>query len=386
MPDTPSPADRADLSNWRTPPFSRWAFRNVRAVLPVADVAVAAGTAPALPSRPRSLDGFSLPKGDGSSMDFAGFLDATVTDGIIVLHDGAVVVEAYADGMTPQTPHILMSATKSIIGLLAGILAHSGALDVDAPVTRYLPELAQTRFSGATLRHLLDMRGGVILDESEQHGYADAGGWDPVAADGPAPGLHGFIAGLTSGQAVHGGPFRYISVNTDLLGWIIERATGKSVAELASTLLWQPLGAEHPAAITLDRHGAPRCTGGFCATLRDFARVGQLVLDGGAGIVPAAWIDDIIGNGDPAAWRDGEWGQAFTPLGRDMRYRSGWYVVDEEPQHLFAMGIHGQNLFVDRANRLVIAKVSTHAIRIDFPAIVLTHRAVPEIRRCVLGG
>jgi CubicO group peptidase (beta-lactamase class C family) len=90
------------------------------------------------------------------------------------------------------------------------------------------------------------------------------------------------------------GRFHYVSPNTDLLGWIMERATGQRYADLVSDLLWKPMGAGRSAYITVDRFGAPRCAGGFCATARDLARLGLLIADGGryAGkqIIPSWWL------------------------------------------------------------------------------------------------
>jgi CubicO group peptidase (beta-lactamase class C family) len=103
----------------------------------------------------------------------------------------------------------------------------------------------------------------------------------------------------------------------------MEQANGESFADLASRLLWGPLGAEQPAFITLDPDGAPRCTGGYCATVRDFARLGQLMVDGGrrgeVQVVPPALIDDIAAGGDPQAWATGEWGQVFGFTGGPVR-------------------------------------------------------------------
>ena len=231
------------------------------------------------------------------------------------------------------------------------------------------------------------MRTGIVLDEPAQADYASAGGWDPPMPGAPS-GLHAFFRGLRGAHRPHGGPFSYISGNTDLLAWVMEQATGESFAGLASQLLWCPLGAEQPAFITLDPDGAPRCTGGYCATVRDFARLGQLIVDGGrrgeVQVIPPTLIEDIATGGDPEAWATGEWGQVFGFTGGPMRYRTGWYVVDSAPQLLFAMGIHGQNLFVDRTSRIVIAKLSSQASRIDYTAVPMTHRMVAEIQR-VLG-
>ncbi|MDR3466234.1 MAG: serine hydrolase [Xanthobacteraceae bacterium] len=381
----------ANRTNWRTAPFSAWAFHNIRDLLPVAEIPSAPNTPRPLREAPRAFDRFSVKGVDGSVHDLPGFLAATATDAIVVLRDGAIVYEAYFNGNAVHAPHILMSATKSVVGLIAGILSGRGELDLDAEVAHYVPEVAATLYRGATIRQLIDMRTAVELDEAEHARYAAAANWDEIAP-GTALGLHDFFATLPSpspGHA-HGGPFRYVSVNTDLFGWVIARATGKSFAELASNLLWRRMGAADGAFITIDRAGAPRCTGGLCATARDFARLGQLVLDGGArgddAVVPAAWIDDIARGGDRDAWHTGEWGQAFAPISRAMSYRSGWYVIHDAPPLMFAMGIHGQNLFVDRANRMVIAKLSSQADRIDHRALLLTHRAVAEFRQCLAAG
>jgi CubicO group peptidase (beta-lactamase class C family) len=381
------PSD-ANISNWRTVPFSRFAFQNIRSILHVADIESAPGSAWALPEHLISFDAFALRLPNGSTLDLAGFLRATATDGLVILHDGRIAYEFYDGGMERQTSHILMSATKSIVGLVAGILQGRGELDVDALVTTYVPEVASTAYQGATLRQLLDMRTGIVLDVHALTAYSAATGWDPVAP-GEVPDLHAFFEKLAVPHEPHGGPFSYVSANTDLLGWAIERATGRSLAALVGALLWKPMGASGETYITTDGKGAPRCTGGFCATVRDFARLGQLVLmkgrRGSSQIVPEGWIDDIATNGDMEAWRDGQWRDSFVSISRNMAYRSGWYVINDEPQILFAMGIHGQNLFIDAANQMVIAKVSSQAPPVEPQSIWLTHKAVSEFARC-LGG
>ena len=377
--------DHADLSNWRSPPHSAWAFQHVRDIVACAPIdADPAGAQPLLHD-PRSLAAFRLGPG-GGARDLERFLADTQTDGLVALVDGKIAYESYAHGMTADTPHIVMSVSKLIVGLVTGILVGRGQLDPDAEVTDLVPEIAQTAYRGATLRHLLDMRTGVVLDEHALRAYNAATGWEPAAADAPGADLHAFFATTTATATPHGGPFRYVSANTDLLGWAIERATGQRFAVLASDLLWKPMGAEHPASITVDRRGAPRCTGGLSMTLRDLARMGQLIVQGGRrgdrAIVPASWLDDVASHGDAQAWNDGEFAAAFR--GRAMRYRSGWYVIDDEPRMVFAMGIHGQHLFVDRASRLVIAKLSSQGPALDHRALALTHQALPELRRCLL--
>jgi CubicO group peptidase (beta-lactamase class C family) len=384
-PASPNQPSVATLANWREQPFSRWAFRNVARLIPTAAIANVPDDVWRLDSARQPLDGFSVRAQGGAQLGLGDFLTATATDALVVLQDGVIVFETYDNGTTAETPHIIMSASKSITGLIAGILSTRGDLDLGAEVATLVPEVAHTAYQGATLRQLLDMRTGIALDLAAQSAYAAATAWDPVPPDQPASDLKSFYRGLSIKPQPHGGPFRYVSANTDLLGWAIERATGASFAALVSELLWQPLGVEQPASITTDHQGQARTTGGFSMVARDLARIGQMLLDNGARdgrqIVPASWIDDLWRNGDRDAWRNGEWQKLFPY--RSFAYRGGWYVIDDEPKTLFAMGIHGQNLFVDPANRLVIAKLSSQGAAVDTATWALTHRALPEFRRCL---
>src|SRR5262249_46443481 len=165
--------------------------------------------------------------------------------------------------------------------------------------------------------------------------------------------------------------------------WVIERAAGRRYADLLSALLWQPMGAGHSAYITVDRLGAPGCAGGGCATVMDLARVGQLMVQGGkrdeARVIPEQWLDDVIARGSAEAWNSGDFVHLFGTM--PMHYRSKWYVVRGEQPLVFGFGIHGQHLFVDRANELVIAKVSSQATPIDEKRIALTMQGIAALRR-----
>lgn len=377
---------RADLSNWRTGPFNRWAFQHVEQIVACATIADDPAHRLHFDATPIGLNDFALRLQDGSSIDLQQFLARTCSDALVVLHDGRIVFEAYDNGMTADSRHILMSASKSVIGLLCGVLVEHGLLDLDATLASSLPEVAATVYGQATPRDLLDMRIAPGFDEATRKAYEAASGWQPATTWSEATGLHDFFSTLPPPSRPHRGPFAYVSANTDLLGWVIERCTGRTVASLLSELLWSPMGAAAPAAITLDRRGAARCTGGICATARDFARLGQLLVDDGASgvarqVLPRAWIDDIATQGDRDSWAQGEFAQSFAGL--KMHYRSGWYAMDDVPQLLFAMGIHGQSLFIDRAHRLVVAKLSSQSDPIDATMFGLTLRAVAEIRRLV---
>src|SRR5690606_6067183 len=138
-------------------------------------------------------------------------------------------------------------------------------------------------------------------------------------------------------------------------------------ADLVSEHLWRPMGAERDAYITIDRLGAPRCAGGFCATTRDLARLGLLMAEGGkyAGrqIIPSAWLDDITTAGDRDAWDAGDFLKYFP--GMPIHYRSKWYVLHGDAPMIFGVGVFGQNVFIDPKNRIVIAKFSSQALPMD---------------------
>jgi CubicO group peptidase (beta-lactamase class C family) len=157
----------------------------------------------------------------------------------------------------------------------------------------------------------------------------------------------------------HGRVYHYVSPNSDLLGWIVERAGGAPFAAQFAQRIWQPLGAEREAYVTIDNHGASRTAGGICTTLRDLARLGEMVRQGGAAngnqIVPRAWIDDIWQNGDAAAWQRG----SMVHLLPQGRYRSQWYITGGAEPALCAIGIHGQWIYVQPHSKLVIVKQSS---------------------------
>jgi CubicO group peptidase (beta-lactamase class C family) len=384
----PPPLDaQVTLGNWRKPPFNRWAFKHVREIVPSAEIANDPHNIRALSSAPGDFSGLQVKSG-GEALDFPTFLARTDTDGIVVLKDGRIVQEYYADDAGPSTQHIMMSVSKSVLGLLVGILVERGTLDPDLPVTDWLPEVKATAYAGASLRDLLDMRAGVLFEEDYLASagpiieYRKAQGWDPLEPGDEPSDLRGFFSLMVEADGAHAGRFHYVSPNTDLLGWVIERAAGERYADLVSEHLWRPMGAGRDAYITVDRFGAPRCAGGFCATTRDLARLGLLMAEGGTyggrQIVPSAWLDDIMTAGDRGAWDAGDFPGYFPDM--PIHYRSKWYVLHGSAPLIFAFGVFGQNLFVDPKNRIVIAKFSSQALPIDEERILLTMRGIEAIR------
>ena len=148
----PKSADQVTLANWRTSPFNRWAFHHVREVVPSADIPNDPHDVWRLAEEPVDTGGLLI-ENDQGALGLDDFLTNTATDGLVVLHHGRIVIERYPDDMPSETPHILMSVSKSLLGLLAGIQIERGELTEEALATDYLPELSETAYAGATVRH-----------------------------------------------------------------------------------------------------------------------------------------------------------------------------------------------------------------------------------------
>jgi CubicO group peptidase (beta-lactamase class C family) len=366
----PAPDRLVTLSNWRKAPFSAWGFRNVRRLLPTAEIA-AAGAATPLETSLEEVGDVGFSGHDGRPTTVGQALAATSTDAFIVLRRGRIAAEWYGNGMSATTPHIVFSVSKSICGALGGILAGRGLLDPDAPVVGYVPELKSSVYADCTVRHLLDMAVGIAFNEDyddpagDVARYRHAVGWDPLPPGQAAIDLRSFLGQQRPDGQPHGGLFHYVSTNTDVLGWVYERACNRPYAGIVSEYLWQPLGAERDAYITVDAHNAMRAAGGVCVAPRDLARFGEMIRRRGAAgsqqVVPAAWIDDINTRGDAGAWARSELAEIFP----QASYRSQWYRIDSDKGVLVAFGIHGQWIYIHPDAELVIIRMASEATPLD---------------------
>lgn len=349
-------------SDWDFPPYHRWTFQHIREMTATAQIWRGEGPVMPIRSNPVDLKAVTYETADGQST-FGAYLAETFVDGFLVLHKGAVVSETYLNGMKPHGTHLAMSVTKTIVGLVAGILVHRGVLDVTARVTTYLPELEATAYKGATLQHVLDMTTGVTFDESyltpgsHMQKLDQACGWKPhTEPDWPRT-MWELILTLTEQERPHGAAFVYRSIETDVLGFIIERATGSALAEVISQELWAPMGAGEDAYITVDHGGTALADGGFCATLRDYGRLALLLLSGGdrdgRQIVPSAWIEETRGAS----------GEIYQGIYRnalpDGAYHNQVWIEDMARRAYMARGIFGQFIYVDPANDFAAVQLAT---------------------------
>lgn len=370
----PGPDHQVTLANWRKAPFSQWSFRNIRRLLPTANIA-ASRHAPPLESALEDVGQIKFAGHGGTMTTVARELRATSTDGFVVLRRGRIAAEWYGRGMSAATPHIVFSVSKSICGTLGGILAERRLLAPNDRITDYVPELASSVYADCTIQHLLDMSVGISFNEDYVDPKADvvhyrhAAGWDPLPPGEEPIDLRSFLARQKPDGKKHGTLFHYVSTNTDVLGWVYERACDQPFADIVSDYLWAPMGAEHDAYITVDSRDAMRAAGGICVTSRDLARFGELMRNRGVAqgqqIVPGWWIDDIRESGDAEAWARGDFAELFPKAS----YRNKWYQIDRERHVLVAYGIHGQFVYINPDAELVIVRMASEDTPVD-PATV----------------
>jgi CubicO group peptidase (beta-lactamase class C family) len=335
---------------------------NIRNLFPTVDVKADASGFLELPYRPRDFSAIEFEDHQGRRTDLAAFLDASYTDGFLVLHEGEIVHEIYSNNMRPDTPHLSQSVAKSIVGALAGILYHQGLVDPDAPLIEYVPELERCGYRRAKLSHALDMTSGVRFVEDYNQPDSDmtridiASGWRPLPSGSAQSTIRDIILTLPKVRP-HGEIFEYRSVETDVVAWALERAANRSLAELVSELIWKPIGAEHDAFFTVDRAATALANGGFNATLRDYARFGLMMQnDGRAGnrqVVPQSWVE-ACADGDRSLF-----GPPHTDTCPDGAYSNFWWVNNVEIGDFMARGVFGQMIYVNRAAGLTIVKLST---------------------------
>jgi CubicO group peptidase (beta-lactamase class C family) len=377
----------ATLANWRMAPFLQWSFQHVREIVPTARVSRGSGAITEIPEALDSVAAIVLPHGSDGATTIGEVVEATYTDGFLVIHDGRIIAEEYREGMAPDTPHALMSVTKSFVGAVAAVLVERGALDPTAPLTAFVPELAVSGYEGAKVRHVLDMRSGITFSEdylnpySEIRGLQQCIGWAP-RADPDMPGsMYDFLVTLRQGSP-HGGPFSYRSCETDVLGWACERAGGARMPELMSELVWSRLGVEHDADMSVDGVGTAVHDGGLSTTVRDLARFGQLLVEEGQSstgerVLPAWWIrDSLIGDPDSR--------QAFADSPTDTQmpggmYRNQFWVPYADREVLLCIGIHGQMVYINPAARMDGVKLSSWPVPQDAALLAATLKAFDAV-------
>lgn len=363
--------------SYYTWPQMRWSFNHMDQLVPTKAVWSGAGASRELPENPRRFDDLLIELADGATLSWAEMLSTTHTDALAVMHRGHLVYEEYFGGSGPHIRHALMSCNKSMVGTIAECLIHQGVLDDRALVPTVLPELAGTAWGDATIRQVLDMVIGMKFHEdyldpsSDVWKFMRSTGMTPAVADSPATIADYLPTIVKEGQ--HGDAFAYREPNIFVLGWIIRRAAGKDLASQASDLVWQHIGAEHDWLYMVDASGAETTA---TATLRDFVRFGELICNrgrvGDTQVLPPEVIASILAGGDQDVFAKA----GFDTL-PDWSYKSQWWIRHVEGRTCpAARGAHGQILYIDPANDLVIARFGSSP---EAPSYLTDHILWPAI-------
>ncbi len=325
------------------PPVMAWdqaqrevGFRNMDRIFPTAAIKRGATVRP-LPPAAHPLD-LRSPRG-GKTMDADAFMTANHVAGLLILQDGKILLEKYREGLTPTGRWTSFSVAKSVTSTLVGAAVRDGAIkSIDDPVTRYVPQLRGSAYDAVSVRQLMMMSSGVRWDEDYEDPKSDF--MRLYDSD--------FIAPMMDRPRVHpaGTVFHYSTADTDILGTVVMQATGKPLSQYLSEKIWSPYGMEQDAAWLTVRG---KETGGvnISMTLRDYGRFGEFIRgDGmidGKRVLADGWVADAT-----SRHIDTDWGK--------VGYGYQWWI---NPDGTFrALGIFGQLIYIDKADKLVIVALS----------------------------
>jgi CubicO group peptidase (beta-lactamase class C family) len=306
-----------------------------------------------------------VPQGERESMSWSASLNKNYTDGILILHKGKIIYEKYFGALKPEGLHAAMSVSKTFTGTLGALMVVEGMLDEDMAASHYVPELKSSAFGDATIRQILDMT--TALKFSEDYSDPNAEIWTFSAAGNPFPkpkeysGPNNYYdyAVTVQKDGTHGQVFGYKTVNTDVMGWIVSRVSGKSIPQLLSERIWKPMGARYDGYYQVDGSGIAFAGGGFSANMRDMAMFGEMIRNNGwfnnRQVLPSALIDDIRKGGSQEAFSQSVYGKL-----KDWSYRNMWWMTHNERGAFAARGVHGQTIYIDPMAEMVLVRFASH--------------------------
>ena len=363
----PPEGQQVTKHNFMFPPYNRWSFQHMRYFSPTAPIA--RGDLPVSKLDVSPIDLLDKTFTDNSytkkSYKLKDILAEHYTDGFIVIDNGKIVTEYYANGLTPSTPHWVASMTKSVQSTVAEILIHRGLLDETKKVEFYVPELKGTMPGSATVREVLDMNIAIVPD-GNMDGVKDPNSYfnrfGRAVGFLPNNGVENVYELLPQikPNGINGGKIRYASATAEISGWLISKVTHKPLEEVISEEIWSKLGTSGDTYTMVDPALKMVSTGGINTTLRDYARFGMLIANNGKvngkQVIPEEVINKITSAGDHPSWKVSDFA-SMEPVIKS--YRSYWYITENKNRGVFAWGIHGQHMYVDPANNIVIVQMSS---------------------------
>ncbi len=323
-------------------------FRNIHRLFPSRVIAHGARVRD-LPPSPRPLDANTFRYGD-SARTLDDYVRLNRVAGLLVLHDGRIALERYEFGNTPRTRWMSMSVAKSITATLVGSALHEGLIrSLDDSITRYVPRLAGSAWDGVTIRDILMMASGVKWNET----YTDPASDRRALLEAQISQVPGSAMALVASRpraAEPGTRNTYSTGETQVVGEVLRGAVKQPLSKYLSERIWRRAGMEADATWWLDSPDGVEIGGsGISATLRDYGRFAQFILEDGVAdgerILPPGWARDA---GSPKTLRNGQplaYGYLWWPATTANGKRDGVFL---------AHGIHGQLLYINPAARVVI--------------------------------
>ncbi len=345
-------------TDWALGKSSPATFRSLQEILP--SRLVAAGPTPSAllePTKPFKVE-YSF---EGKTHSLEDFPARTDTTGLLVLKGNQILFEGYYQGADSRDQFISFSTGKSFVSTLLALAIGDGKIaSIEDPIIKYLPEVAGSAYAKARIKDVLQMSSGTSYSEEYEDPHSDIKSY-AATVNNNVGGLYDFARSFKAVRPP-GQKFYYASTDTEILGALIARATGKSLSAFMSEKLWQPIGAEAAARWLIDQPGAAgreMAAGGLLVRLRDYGRFGLLFANGGRWngqqLLPAGWTEAATRPQAPQV----DYGKldAGYPLG----YGYQWWCFPG-PNHRFtAQGIHGQFVMVDPVENLVVVKLSSWA-------------------------
>ena len=376
------------LDNWRKYPFNSWSFVNVRNLIPTSPIYNNPDKEVILQKQLIDIDDLVIDH-KNTSYKLKEIFKICDTDAFLVMHKGKIKFEFYDKFTRFNTPHIIFSVSKSLTSLLTGILVEKKVININNYISHILPETKGTAYEDATVRNVLDMSiaSGFIEDYTGQaeifKKYRSSTGWDLPETHSTqiVKGLHDFLSSMPKSNQKHGKKYHYCSPHSDLLGWIIERASGENYSKIMADLLFKKAGINHEANVTVDKWGASRAAGGISVSPYDLLLLSELVRNHGSNkngqVIPAAWIEDFINNKNNNSYLNQDNLERF-PKGN---YRSKWYQTGFKDNEYCAIGIHGQNIWINPQKEITIVRMSSASDPINIQTEELMFSVFDEISK-----
>lgn len=289
---------------------------------------------------------------DGKTLSTGEFIERTKTTSLLVIRNDQIEYEGYFLGTTPEDQRISWSIAKSFLSALVGIAVDEGAIaDLDDPVTKYAPSLIGSAYEGASIRQVAMMTSGVAFDEDYIAPFSD------INMMGYELGLGGsldkFSARITKTAGAPGENWRYVSIDTHVLGMTLRGATGRTVADYMAEKLWSSIGVEADAYYNTDGKGAAFVLGGLNMRTRDYARFGRLFLNDGM------WEGEQVISKDWVRTSTSDLAPPPAPTyERGEHYGYQWWLPPAHDDEFYGIGVYGQYLWIDRKAGVVVVKTS----------------------------